>query len=370
MGAVAATSAVSSAASAQQSAGVEVINGSYEVEVTDLPNNTLENKIIRANGAVVHITARGDNFTIRNVGIQGPVAKGGNAGVIEPIVDSPSGSGIISNCYIDDVGDNCIFVNAAHAGRLDITNTYFGKSVEDSIYGSPPGNSSKFPQRGKMAGALGTVHLNNCCSEGAVDYAFRVGSPGSSVSNSTVLDAGTALADLYGDGVSFSNIDVVASGIGLKVGDHDEGNMRLLAASGRTTVTAIARNVRIDASEPTMENDIGGVNSVIKGRIAGNPDPRIPAGVPTSAEAAGRGQSSAVPVASGRATSGAPTQPASGLIQKAISTAAQAAIGVILMAVGMTIGIAGILLVMLVFGTWAAAKVKGEFVSGLFSQFK
>jgi hypothetical protein len=62
--------------------------------------------------------------------------------------------------------------------------------------------------------------------------------------------------------------------------------------------------------------------------------------------------------------------PNTGLIQKAISTAAQAAIGVILLAAGMIIGVAGILLVVLVLGTWAAAKVKGEFVSGLFSRFE
>lgn len=83
-GTVAATGGLTAVATGQQSGGdssVEVIDGGYEVEVTDLPNNTLENKIIRARGEVVNITARGDEFTIRNVGIQGPVAKGGNAGL-------------------------------------------------------------------------------------------------------------------------------------------------------------------------------------------------------------------------------------------------------------------------------------------------
>ena len=313
LAAAAAAPALTSTASAQQSAGVEVINGEYIVEVTDLPNNTLENKIINANGAVVHITAAGDDFTIRNVGIQGPVAKGGNAGVIEPQVESPSGSGIISNCYIDDVGDNCVFINASHAGRLDITNTFFGKSAEDSVYGSPPGNGSQFTQRGKDAGAGGTVHIDKCYSEGAVDYAFRIGSSGSSVTNSTVVDADTALADLYGNPCTFRNVNVARSGIGLKVGDHDDGNMRLLAASGRTTVTAQAIDVRVDASQPVMRNSIQEVSAVLKGQLGYNPDDRIPAGVPTSARAAGRGQSSAAPSRSGRSGGGgAGSQPTVG----------------------------------------------------------
>jgi len=318
-GTVAATGGLADVAAGQQSgssSSVEVIDGGYEVEVTDLPGNTLENKIIRARGEVVHITARGDEFTIRNVGIQGPVAKGGNAAVIEPIVTSASGAGVISGCFIDDVGDNCVFVNASHSGRLDITNTYFGKSVEDSTYASPPGNGSEFTQRGKDAGEGGTVHIDKCYSEGAVDYAFRLGSPESSVTNSTVVDAGTALADLYGNSVFFENVDVVGSGIGLKIGDHDEGNMRLLAASGRTTVAAVVNDVRIDASDQVDRNDIAGVEAVLRGQIASNPEPSIPAGVPTSAEAAGRGQSSAGPALNRRrpSSSSAPIQPSGGTV--------------------------------------------------------
>ena len=322
-----ATGGVADVAAAQEddegSSDVEVIKGSYEVEVTDLPNNTLENKIIRANGEEVHITARGDQFTIRNVGIQGPVARGGNAAVIEPIVESPSGAGIIDNVYVDDVPDNCIFVNASHTGRLDITNSFFGKSVEDSLYASPPGNGSEFTRHGKDAGQKGTVHVDNSYSEGAADYGFRLGSPGSSVTNTTVNDAGTALADLYGNAVTFRNVDVSGAGIGLKVGDHDKGNMRMLAASGRTTVTAVAIKARIAASDQVQRNSIGGVDAVLKGQIGGNPDSRIPAGVPTSAEAAGRGQSTAAPRASGRQSGGfgmGPADPVIGVISGIISS--------------------------------------------------
>ena len=314
LAATAAAGGLTDVAAAQQNSGVEVINGEYTVEVTDLPNNTLENKIIRANGEEVHITAIGDSWTIRNVGIQGPVARGGNAAVIEPIVENPNGAGVIDNVYVDDVPDNCIFVNASHAGRLDITNSFFGKSAEDSIYGSPPGNGSAFTRRGKDAGEKGTIHVDNCYSEGATDYAFRLGSPGSSVTNSTVNDVGTALADLYGNAVTFRNVDISGAGIGLKIGDHDDGNMELLAASGRTSVVAVAIKVRIAASDQVQRNSIGGVDAVLKGQIGGNPDSRIPAGVPTSAEAAGRGQSTAAPRASGRQWGGSGKGPAGPVI--------------------------------------------------------
>ncbi|MWG33850.1 hypothetical protein [Halomarina oriensis] len=261
------------------------------IDLADEPNNTYENVLVdaSADGAEFSIQAIGSNWTVRNVGILGPLPSGVNH-VIRMNVTDPGGVGTVENVYIEDVTNNFMFCQAQHEGHIDITNSTFinnSRDEEDTLYGSPPGNPDA--DWGKDTGQGGTIHVEGCYCERIAGYGWRMGSDGSVVENCTLVDMErVALANLYGRTVYFRDVDVVNASLGLRLGDHVNGDDTPgLTKAPRTVV----ENVRIDAATDVSFNDHNGNEPELVGSIEGNPDPTPPAGAPMSAEEAASGSS-------------------------------------------------------------------------------
>ena len=279
-------------ATAKSSTGIENVievpaGETYVVRLDERENNTLENTLVdaSADGAAFRIQATGPRWTVRNVGIIGPIP-GSISHVIRMRVDDPDGVGTIDNVYIEDVTNNFMFCHAHHEGHIDITNSTFIDNLrdnEDTLYGSPPGNpEASWP---KDTGRGGTIHVENCYSEKIGGYGWRMGSDGSRVVNCTIKDCLVGLANLYGRSVEFRNVDVVNAALGLRIGDHVNGDVAGLTKVPRTIVD----NVRIDADSIIDANEHQGNSPELVGRINGNPDPTPPETAPLSAGEAASG---------------------------------------------------------------------------------
>lgn len=262
---------------------------SRTIDVTDQPNNTFKNTLVdaSADGAEFSIQAVGDDWTIRNVGIKGPLPSSVSP-VIRLRVTDPDGVGTIDNVYIEDAYNNFMFCHAYHEGHIDIKNSTFvdnHRDEEDTLYGSPPGNPDA--DWGKQTGNGGTIRVEGCYCERIAGYGWRMGSDGSEVVNCTLVDMErVALANLYGRTVEFRDVDVVNANLGLRLGDHVNGDdTDGLTKAPRTVVD----NVRIDADTDVQFNDHQGNSPELVGSVSGNPDSTPPAGAPMSAEEAANG---------------------------------------------------------------------------------
>lgn len=286
---VAGVGATGSAAAAENVITLDA-GESRTIDVRDQPNNTFENTLVdaSADGAEFQIQATAPNWTIRNVGIKGPLPSSVSH-VIRAQVSDPDGVGTIDNVYVEDVVNNFMFCHAYHEGHLDIKNSTFidnTRDEEDTLYGSPPGNpDADWP---KQTGRGGTIRVEGCYCERIAGYGWRMGSDGSEVVNCTLVDMErVALANLYGRTVYFRDVDVVNADIGLRLGDHVNGDVSGLTKAPRTVLD----DVRMDANDDVQFNDHNGNSPDLVGSVSGNPDPTPPAGAPMSAEEAANGSS-------------------------------------------------------------------------------
>jgi hypothetical protein len=249
--------------------------------------DTFEDTLVdaSADGATFRIRASGSGWTIRNVGIRGPIPSSVSH-LIAMRVDPSDGVGTIDNVYVDNVTNNFMFCNAHHNGHINVINSTFIYNLrdrEDTLYGSPPGNpNADWP---KTTGEGGTIRVANCYTERIGGYGWRMGSGGSEVVNCTLKNVNVALANLYGRTVTFRDVDVVDAHIGLRLGDHVNGDVDGLTKAPRTVVD----NVRIDADTTIQRNDHNGNEPDLVGSVAGNPDPTPPAAAPMSAKEAASG---------------------------------------------------------------------------------
>jgi hypothetical protein len=281
-----------SAAAAEPTTGIENVievpaGETYVVRLEEREDNTFENTLVdaSADGAGFRIQATGPEWTIRNVGIKGPIPSSVSH-VIRMRIDSSDGVGTVDNVYIEDVTNNFMFTHAYHEGHIDITNSTFidnTRDQEDTLYGSPPGNpEANWP---KDTGRGGTIHVENCYSEKIGGYGWRMGSDGSKVVNCTLKDVLVGLANLYGRSVEFRDVDVVNAALGFRMGDHVNGDVEGLTKAPRTVVD----DVRIDADSIVDANEHQGNSLELVGRINGNPDPTPPETAPTSVGEAASG---------------------------------------------------------------------------------
>jgi hypothetical protein len=263
------------------------LNAGEQQTITLATNETFTDTLVdaSADGAAFRIRASGSGWTIRNVGIRGPIPSSVSH-LIAMRVDPSDGVGTIDNVYVEDVTNNFMFCNAHHNGHINISNSTFIYNLrdrEDTLYGSPPGNpNADWP---KTTGEGGTIRVENCYTEQIGGYGWRMGSGGSEVVNCTLKNGNVALANLYGRTVTFRDVDVINADLGLRLGDHVNGNVDGLTTSPRTVVD----NVRIDANTTVQRNAHNGNEPELVGSIAGNPDPTPPASAPMSAKDAASG---------------------------------------------------------------------------------
>jgi len=274
-----------------------VVRGACEITVED--GAVLSNVWFRGNGKQVHINSRGRGWTIRNVAITDTTQRGES--LIDAQVNSPDGRGVIYNAYISGIRGpdaNAIFVNSRHAGHITVANSTGVDIDEDYLYGSPSGNLHGVGW-GKESGQGGTVavtdtYVKNVGQGPEQGYGIRLGSDGSSITDTTIVGADVGVANLFAvgggpsmkngvaAGVTLRNVDIVQSGVGIRLGSHQNRYQQKIDGS---TITRM-EGVRIDASQTTDEN----LGAKIQGGYAlGGASPAPPAGAPRSAERAASG---------------------------------------------------------------------------------
>lgn len=279
-----------------------VVTDSCEIQLEG--GDILSNVYFKAGGSRVNIRATGAGWTIRNVAITGH----GNPDdpPLNLQVNSRSGVGLVANTWISDGDSNALFVHPNHAGKIRFDRVTFLNLGEDGAYASRPGNPSSITTgNSKIRGQGGIVGFNqayikNMGTGPKSGYGLRLGSDGSYVTNSTIVETtGPALANTFASGkdsnrhpdaftgVLFRNVDVVQpnGGTGIRVNNHQDG---LRGQRQRTTITTL-ENVRIDASVPIEENEAGGKDPIIRGDYGTGASTAPPPGAPRSPERAASG---------------------------------------------------------------------------------
>ncbi|MFC7045390.1 hypothetical protein ACFQH6_08190 [Halobacteriaceae archaeon GCM10025711] len=276
----AAGTGLASKADAQEYRVIEVPANTKEVVLSVGSGETVENVLIdnSAPGAAGRIACRGSDWTLRNVGIKGRVTdrQGEDFATIIPQVDAGS-TGVIENLYMGDGAEGKsnmtgMWVDAKnHEGTLKLRNINVGHWSDNGLYGSGPGVYDDY--------GMGEVHIESCYAHNNNISGFRIGTPGSYVKDSVVVNDG----DIPSEGRGLVN----ARGIWAKEQDGLQATGCDVNASGHIAVQAS------DKGQLTMKNcrlngDIVGADA-ISGSSTGSPDPTPPSGVPMSAEEAASG---------------------------------------------------------------------------------
>jgi len=192
---------------------------------------TWENKLIdfgdRNN---ITITAKGSNWTIRNIGFTGTIPYNET---IFGVCDSGSGTSVMENIYFgESTGEQpssersiCIWVDPSHSGHLDVTNVNFNVPGNNGIYGSAPAYN----------GDGGTIALEGCYGNDCHHTAFRIGDCGMSIENCVSYKSGTRAANRntwvwegnYGGGATVRNSHFITNGTGGSVVTNGSPNLTL-----------------------------------------------------------------------------------------------------------------------------------------------
>jgi len=232
--------------------------------------DTLENTLIdiTADGAGYRITARGDGWTIRNVGVRGYF----DANVDDPIVAfcPNGGTGTIENVYLGDGGYDApagpttgVFVHAYHTGHIDIDRVNAQGWAGNGVYASAPGNHDDHPS----PGGHGTIHITNSYAADNPTANFRLGTDGSYCENCVSKGEGRGYWGFYNT---------------TKLIDCDIHN-GIYASDGSWKYPAEVQleNTRFAGRTHTYAD-----SASITGSSAGSPRDRMPSGVPTTAKEA------------------------------------------------------------------------------------
>ncbi|UPV73804.1 hypothetical protein M0R89_14815 [Halorussus limi] len=238
--------------------------------------DTLENALIdiSADGAGYRISANGDGWAIRNVGVKGYF----DANVDDPLVAMcpNGGSGTIENVYLGDGGYDApaglttgIFVHAYHTGHIDIDRVNIQGWAGNGVYASGPGNHDDHPN----PGGGGTVQITNSYAADNPTADFRLGTDGSYCKNCVSKGAGRGYWGFYNT---------------TKLIDCDIHN-GIYASDGSWQSPAVVQleNTRFSGGTHTYVD-----SASISGSSAGTPRYRIPNGVPTTAKEAASGATS------------------------------------------------------------------------------
>jgi len=297
LGALAVGGALSGSAAAAPNTEPETIEGSYEVVLED--GDVLANKHIKSNGSSVSIVARGSDWEIRNVGIEG---KPPENPITVRVTDS-GGSGLIENVYVEGVGssdETPIFVHRKHEGTLTIRHVNVGNTPEThGIYASAPGSPSWRKQ-----GGGGAVQIEKCYAHDLGWNGFRIGTDGSYVKDSVAANCGNSGVWNQWQRGRVENVSIDAGVNAFNVGANNHRNR-----DGECELSV--SNVEYDAPNEVRKADgIGDWDFFSASNLTetSSPDLSPPSGVPMSAsEAASGGGSSGSSSSSGSSDEGVDT---------------------------------------------------------------
>lgn len=261
----------------------------FRKEISD--GETWENVLIdiTAPGATYFISARANNWTIRNIGVRGAMDSGREVNPFRVEVPNRNANGTIENVYLGDGDEGTYASHGAqisgiwavwtHAGHIDVKNLHVAGFSDGNFYCSAPGNSSDHPNPGHG----GTLAVYDSYSADGDISNWRLGTDGSKLVNCVSWN-GThrGLKQPFGT-VEVRDCDFGPSSSPTPI---DVGTNNWDAGFGAETVV---RDSRFNDNR-TVEKNV----SRIDGGSVGEPEHRIPGGVPMSAEEAASGSSNGV----------------------------------------------------------------------------
>jgi hypothetical protein len=241
----------------------------------------------------VSITATGENWTIRNVGIKGVHDQDGGHAVLG--LKAANGT----DCRVENVwmGDGSsvydgasssetgAWVSPKSTGTITFKRCLFAGWKDNGIYASAPGGDGN-----------GSVVIDECYAANNNHADFRIGSTGSVVKNSAVehtKSTGTCRGVWcwHNPGLEIRNVDIHMQGNGTAIhaGPYEPGEVDVYDTQ---------------YAGPLVEN--GKANGEIN-LVSGNgtsPSVSVPEGVPSSAKEAASGSSSSADGSNGASSSG------------------------------------------------------------------
>jgi hypothetical protein len=245
-------------------------------EVTLGDGDSLSDLVIDVSAleASYNIDASGSNWEIRNLAIVGRHPRS-DVTAFSVAVTDPEGVGVVDNVWLGDGSRSTvgIFVSPAHAGTLLIRRCHVANYPNNGIYASAPGNGPG----AQTPGAGGRVRIDSCYAYNNAVSGFRVGTAGSWVRNSVVVQDRRTPASIGGDATRavwvyyesalIANVDFrMADGTGIVAGS---------GSGEKSTSQVVLRNVR-----GTAEDLLDGEIEDIRGRVLPNPEIRVPEGCP------------------------------------------------------------------------------------------
>ena len=189
------TAGASGTAAAAEYEVIEVPAGANE-DIAVRSGETFENKLIdvSAHDAELEINARGDGWTIRNVGFLGPTTNSLERRSRGSKVLNLAGDGLVENVYLGDgvdpdpdgsernmSRDGGIYLHGDdHTGHIEVRRSNVSLWADNGCYCSGPG-----AQRGPDDG--GTVQFTDCYMENNNVSGIRLGTNGSGARNCTIV---------------------------------------------------------------------------------------------------------------------------------------------------------------------------------------
>ncbi len=257
-----------------------------EYEVIEAENQTItidsgetwENKLIdMTTGQDIIITARGSDWTIRNVGFEGENVSGTGSATFG-LADS-GGESLVENVYLGDGSDDrngaptghgqtAFWVEPDHAGHIDFEYVNIQNFADNAIYASAPGN-----------GGGGTIHVDSCFAANCYVSHYRLATEGSKVTNSAVLvdDDGYAGRGIW----AWSPGTVEVDDCQLEMNGQ---NVAIDAGANGQATTVTVTDTDYDEAAGIAEHD--GSSVELEDGVGTDPDAAVPEGVPTSPEEA------------------------------------------------------------------------------------
>lgn len=155
---------------------------------------------LSAPDTAVTITARGDDWSIRNVALDG-VTDGGDSpcNALNLAVEA-DGEGLVENVYLGDGSDggcgprgrSAIYISERHEGIVNIRDCHIANWEADGIYGNRPGGVEE------EYGDGGTVRIENCWISENEDRNIALSTVGSDIRHTRIVGGSV--------GVELSNI--------------------------------------------------------------------------------------------------------------------------------------------------------------------
>ena len=278
------------------SAPYRIVEGSCSVSIAD--GEILSRVWFKADGGAVSIDASGSGWTIRNVAITNHSdAKNSPLGLR---VESREGVGVVANLWASGIASNVLFIHPRHRGAIRFQGVSLVDVAEDGAYASRPGNPPSITAGDpKIEGEEGTVgfrqaYLRDVGFGPKVGYGLRLGSDGSYIVNSTLVNiGGPAVANTFASGenpkrhkkafvgVVVRGVDIIqpeGAGPGVRLNNHQDS----IKPKREWTAITTFEDVDIEAARPIERHRAGGEEPIVRGSYGTDADPTPPPLAPRS----------------------------------------------------------------------------------------